>query len=478
MVGSCVDIGTNTKNSNSKSKKMASRRSRSHLCYILGGLIVVFLCLSNLSISIDECSMSASQRQSYCATQLSGSVLERTEAVNPTQLSGSVVKRTKRLVHQSLLPSQPDKGVEERLKLLTRANVELAEIVPLNNCSATSQVRILNYSDGSLKLVSLDIKGQNKTIGGDEYLVTYTDASSERTTLVAFVHDNVEGTYSLDFSTTPMNPVSLSGYGNLTVHLQYTCGIGAMGQPLKDNWVTGATCGTTWILGNIPTPSYRIFSPPTDAGIDFSPYSMVIGYGDSITQGLFRYKSTNRDPRMHLYRQNTTDLTFGLPGLELQTETVDDLVRTLHQWHGHQLNQSNVALVVGSAVWDLLSKDTVDPHFAIHLEGARQYVKRLQQEYPNVSLYWRSASAFQPQILPNDCFRYYECVLRTRYMSNSRARILYEKQKSLMTELGIPFLDLWEAYYLSGDRMLKRADGRHYDSALNILMQSWFYRGD
>ena len=61
-------------------------------------------------------------------------------------------------------------------------------------------------------------------------------------------------------------------------------------------------------------------------------------------------------------------------------------------------------------------------------------------------------------------------------MSNSRTRLLYEKQKILMAELGIPFLDLWEAYYLSGDQILK--DGRHYRSALNILMQSWFYRGD
>jgi hypothetical protein len=315
----------------------------------------------------------------------------------------------------------------------------------------------------------------NKTVGGDEFLVTYTDASSKRTALGAFVHDNGEGTYSLDFSTIPMNPVKISGYGNLTVHLQYTCGIGAMGQPLKDTWVTGATCGTSWTLENITTPSYRVFSPPTN--IDFTPFSMVIGYGDSLTQGLFRYKSTRKDPRMHLYRPNTTDFTFGLPGLELQKDTVDDLVEALVTWHGHQLNQSNVALVVGSAVWDLLSKDTVDPHFANHLVGARQYIKRLEHEYPNVQLYWRSASAFQPQVLPDYCFRSPVCTWRTRYMSNSRARILYEKQKSLMAELGIPFLDLWEAYYLSGDHMLTGADGRHYNSDLNILMQSWFYRG-
>jgi hypothetical protein len=271
-----------------------------------------------------------------------------------------------------------------------------------------------------------------------------------------------------------MNPFKISGYGSLTVHLQYTCGIGAMGQPLKDEWVTGATCGTTWTLDNVTTPEYRIFSPPTDAGIDFSPYSMVIGYGDSLTEGFFRHKGTKH---MRMYRPNTTDYIDN-PQLELQKDTVDALVETLDKWHGHQLNQSNVALVIGSAVWGLLSKDTVDPHFANHLEGARQYIKRLQHEYPNVSLYWRSASAFQPQMLPYDCFRHPVCTWRTRYMSNSRARILYEKQKNLMAELGIPPLDLWEAYYLSGDRMLIKTDGRHYDSALNILLQSWFYLGD
>jgi hypothetical protein len=61
-------------------------------------------------------------------------------------------------------------------------------------------------------------------------------------------------------------------------------------------------------------------------------------------------------------------------------------------------------------------------------------------------------------------------------MSNSRAKVLYEKQKSLMLELGIPFLDLWEAYYLSGDHM-EGGDGRHYNNEINKLMQSWFYRG-
>ena len=50
------------------------------------------------------------------------------------------------------------------------------------------------------------------------------------------------------------------------------------------------------------------------------------------------------------------------------------------------------------------------------------------------------------------------------------------KTKNVMFELGIPFLDLWEAYYLSGDHM-ENEDGRHYNNEINKLMQSWFYWG-
>jgi hypothetical protein len=380
-------------------------------------------------------------------------------------------------LYQILLPEQPDSQVEENLKKRIRVDAELVEIFPLVNCSATSQVRILRYSDHSWKLVSLDKKGNNKTMGGDEYYVTYTDASSRNVTLVAFDHDNEDGTYDLDFSTTPMNPVNISGHGNVTVHLDYTCGVGAMGQPLKDKWWSGAACGTSWTRENVTTPLYRIFSPPTDSGIDWSAYNKVVGFGDSLIEGFFKSKGVP-DALTPLYRPNTT--AFGeSPSMELNDKTVDLLMDNLREQDGRYLNQTNVALVIGSSVWDLLSRDTVDPDFVSHLEGARRFVEQLQLEYPNIPLYWKSASAMQPHTIGSHCWRkqFINCRHRTRYMSNSRAQILYEKQKSLMSELGIPFLDLWEAYFLSGDKMFE-ADGRHYNDEINRLMQSWFYLGD
>jgi hypothetical protein len=144
--------------------------ARPHFLKLLGGFVLVFLLFSNLSINFN--------------------LLIASQNFVTTQFGGSVANRTKEVVDQILLPKEPDQKVEKRLMERIQGKVKLAEIAPLVNCSATSQVRIMQYSDNSIELVSLNKKGKNKTVGGDEYLVTYTDASSKRTVLGAFVHDN------------------------------------------------------------------------------------------------------------------------------------------------------------------------------------------------------------------------------------------------------------------------------------------------
>jgi hypothetical protein len=440
---------------------------------MFGALVVLFSLLSDLANTF--CLVGAGGFYN-CAPH--GSVVDKlSDGSTRNSNDTKTITITKTLVNQMLLPAEgPDTRVGEKLNSWIPVNATKGEIMSplLTNCSATSQVRIQQYSDASWTLVSLDTEGRNKTMGGDEYYVTYTDASSKIVTLAAFDHDNGDGTYTLDFSTTPLNPVNITGRGRLTVHLQYTCGIGAIPQPLKNKWVYGGACHTNWSRANVTTPSYRIFSPPTDAGIDFSNYSMVIGYGDSLMEGFFRDKGSRAK---HMYRQNTT-LYRDNPGSELNNGTVTKLMNTLRKWHGQLLNRPNGALVIGSAVWDLGSASTVDPDFVSHLEGARRFVEQLRQEYPNVRLYWKSGSAFQSQVIGTNCPANKYCRTRTKYMTNSRARLLYEKQKRLMAELDVPFLDLWEAYFLSGDQQLQKGDGRHYSKAINRHMQSWFYRGD
>lgn len=404
----------------------------------------------------------------------------------PTPREGSTV-----VVNKFVMPAVPDSSVAEilqdRIVVKKHLTNKVSIMSPLERCSPTSQVRIQQYSDDHWMLTSLDSAGRTKAAGGDEYYVTFTannnasSSSEHKVTLVAFAQDYNDGSYGLHFSTTPLNSTiiipssssSVSGVGDVTVHLQYTCGIGAMGQPLKDAYNGGAHVGVQWTHQNVSMPSYATFIAPTSNTIDFSRYKVVVGFGDSIMQGLF-HDQLQEGREQGLYRPHTTRLGKD-PKMELHNETVTKLIRRLKMTMGHTLRRpNNVALVVGSASWDLLSPSTVDPDFARHLVGVRKYITKLQTKYPHVDLYWRSATAFHPEQFENGkCGRTCQ---ESRYMSNSRSRDFYEKQNQVVREMGIPILDLWDATYLSGDHMLRDNDGQRYSTELNKLMQSWFYR--
>ena len=63
---------------------------------------------------------------------------------------------------------------------------------------------------------------------------------------------------------------------------------------------------------------------------------------------------------------------------------------------------------------------------------------------------------------------------RVKYMSNSRANMLHDGQMSLMKELGIPVLDMFDLSYDHAD-MLQTGDGRHYINEFNDLLMDYFY---
>jgi hypothetical protein len=46
-----------------------------------------------------------------------------------------------------------------------------------------------------------------------------------------------------------------------------------------------------------------------------------------------------------------------------------------------------------------------------------------------------------------------------------------------LQSLGVPFLDVYEAFYLSGDWCFDE-DGRHYAVWLNYVVLGWFYGKD
>jgi hypothetical protein len=291
-------------------------------------------------------------------------------------------------------------------------------------------------------------------------------------TLVAAVQDLGDGTYSLDFSTTPMNPEpspNWKGRGMLTVYFQYTCGIGALYPPLKDNWETGASSRAVYNRTNITIPPYRHFRPP-ESNIDLSSYDLVVSFGDSLMELLV--KNRNAD----FYRDRLA--WHGNIWQAINNSTLERALKVLDQWHGQDLSKPNVALILGSAVWDMTADPTpqVGPNFDDHMQAIREFITRIRRKYPTVPLYWKSPSAFHVHLLPATCHTKKKCIELTRYMSASRSQRLCELQRELIIkELNVPWMELYEAYLLSADYS---DDGRHFQAVFNRRVLGWFYRDD
>jgi hypothetical protein len=354
---------------------------------------------------------------------------------------------------------------------------------PLRNCTITTQVRVLRQNSAWL-MQSIDSDGNDKGVGGDEYYVTYSDnfernssetptgSGTRRTIAVALITDRQDGTYLLDFVTTPMNPKpgNLTGAGILTVHFQYSCGMGRMYQPLKDSWKGGGSSMTSFSRETIEPP-FRTFQPPRDHGIDLSVFNLTISFGDSLMGGL-----VGRTP----YRPNVYFKTNVKS--ELSTKALPDLFLKLKLWHQHELfnTEKSVALILGSSMWDTIApRDTIQgSHFTDHLNASRQLVETIRQLYPTVTLFWKAPSSVHTHRLPLNCYRRLKCLSRVRYLSNSRVDYLYRQQIRLMEELRVPVLDVHEGSYLSADWNRKEGDGMHYNTAYNKMVLSWFYPPD
>jgi hypothetical protein len=265
---------------------------------------------------------------------------------------------------------------------------------PLANCSVTSQVRIIQKSPQWI-LQSIDANGNDKTKGGDEFYVIYTDDNRPQYgnhTAVALIKDLENGSYALDFVSTPMDPepTGLTGMGKLTVHYEYTCGIGHAHQPMKAGWKFGGATLIHHSKSNITQPPIRAFQlPPSD--IDLSTFDLVVTFGDSLMQTLVREKDGART-----YHRDKTNWHWN-PMDELNSATLDYMLAKLEEWHGvqHLRNSKGVALVLGSSAWEITAKDSdrTHPDFSDHLETCRRFVLKVRALYPDVTVMWKAPAA-------------------------------------------------------------------------------------
>jgi hypothetical protein len=271
---------------------------------------------------------------------------------------------------------------------------------PLAKCSVTSQARIIKKSPQWI-LQSVDASGNDKTVGGDEFYVTYRDNKRPRNgedTAVALIKDLADGSYALDFVTTPMDPVAvnLTGRGNLTVHFEYTCNIGRAHQPTKDDWKFGGATLIHHSKSNIQQPPIRAFRfPPSDIDIDLSAFDVVVSFGDSMMQTFVR----DRPKPWRYYRKKTNYKEN--PMLELNSTSLDSLLEKMEEWHGvrHLRNSAiDVAMLLGSSAWDITehhpNATTTRPHdFSDHLDTCRRFVLQVRAIYPNVTVMWKAPAA-------------------------------------------------------------------------------------
>jgi hypothetical protein len=262
---------------------------------------------------------------------------------------------------------------------------------PLANCSVTSQVRIVQMSSQWM-MQSIDTNGNNKTVGGDEFYVTYTEnnpTQSGKHTAAALVQDLENGLYTLTFKTTPMNPHpgNLTGVGTLSIRFLYTCNIGLAHQPVKDKWKAGGATLIHHTKSNVTQPPLRTFRPPS--GVDLSPFDLVVSFGDSMMESFVRSNTRNK-----AYHRQKTVWRWN-PNMDLYSGSLSRMLEKLESWHGkqHLSNGTNVALLLGSSAWDITQPENPPPDFSDHFDTCRRFVLKVQDRYPNVTVIWKSPAA-------------------------------------------------------------------------------------
>ena len=432
------------------------------------------------------------------------SIYINVEKIGITKSSTSGVKDE---TGKQLLQERDMKNLVLDAFLFNASDVELGLNSHLSfsgNCLPTTQTKIYIESHGNARtwiLRTYDIDGKEKTRGGDEFYITY-HASSEyiNPTAVALVTDKNDGTYVLEFVSTPMPPsagnrnasVDIDKDANkLTLFLSYTCDIGTIAPPQKKNWTDGGYTMVKYEASNIQAPPIREFESPNKNydTLDLSQYNHSIFYGDShmhffvqsISGTYFRPHIVNFKPRKGSPLDLTTYQRFiDGPWNLFQQYITTDLAKK---------NQNNsVAIILNAATWEVLdSTGLQDAQFTNHLHALetvmmelKDRIDKYQKVDPNstITIAWRSPMALHPHtfgeallqdlVLPNGGIE------RVKYLSSSRSNTLYYLQKDLMKKLDIPFLDVYEATYLSA-AWHRPLDARHYRPQLNYMMLNWFY---
>jgi hypothetical protein len=408
------------------------------------------------------------------------------------------------------IPSNPDITVQtevERAMSSSSSSFSSSKSAPPPNCCCQVEIHLLSNT-----LYSLDCDGHRKNTGGDEFYIRYEehtlmvndddDEENENiddknnvdnrdknktkiilTQAVALITDNLDGSYELNFSTTPMHPHILhpnnededidnidnhdNGNDNdeninrtITVYFEYTDNIGRLPPPLKENWSNGGyshKCYKIDLPCHYNRPYIRVFVPPTPS-VDLSTFDQVFAFGDSTFCQFLRQRPNKKGK---YFFQSNLRIIGDKVRMGLNSETIDILLELLinddiDEELSNECDQKKKALIIGSCLWDILSAhdNLQGSDFIDHCNACREFIHRLRQRYPSVCLIWKSPMAVhihwvdQQRVIEHDrATATLFGIDRIKYMSASRSSFVYTLQTKLMEELQVPILDLYEVSY-------------------------------
>lgn len=426
-----------------------------------------------------------------------------------------------------LLPESPDATIWNNLNLiwtlknqtvlsnLTETDINLRRIHPVyGQCSWTAQYRLKlhpsdNETDDYWALQSLDKHGNPKTAGGDELYIMYHHRNRTKAspTAVAYARDQDDGTYRLEFHSTPftmlrnidrlniMNrkgsallrqgrfqPSGLNENGThfqidggiLSIFMIYTCGLGTLHHPAKKHWRTGGAIMTKYNAYVPYPPQIQVFEPPnSDKAVDLARYHKVMIFGDSNLHALSR-DHAKEITNLHFIRK---------PDSALQFRSVKRLFLPKIQWFVNQTmhedadpSKHQYALMLGSHCWDIVFPQNSGPAFQNHLKSVRYLLIQLKYTFGplgNVDFYWHSGVALHLYVAGLEDGWFDRTPLK--YMSYYRSFELYRKQVQALKQVGnVTLLDFMHTTYLSGHQYIG-GDARHAMPKLNRQLLASYY---
>lgn len=387
-----------------------------------------------------------------------------------------------------LIPSKPDPAPQKGVRdVLTRGSVRPgSENDPLKNCPVTSQFR-LSTSSGSSQmrwmLQALDINGKEKKMGGDELYITFQqDMSNKHPIAVAIINDYRDGRYGLDFSSTPMNPelfeqMDPTRGGNLILYYTYTCDMADIPPPLKKDWPHGGLVDTIYHV-NVPRPPpIKTFQPPS-LPKNVKPFDHVVGVGDSL---MMQFSGAWYEVEQYFRSNGSYTDRFGAP---LNSDTLESYIGKIKsdiketQKKLPKGESSSLLVLLGSGVWDILEDEQKyrlqGKSFNDHAHVVAALLKKVTEDYKNndnIQFAWKSITATHAHTSRVKTAGSWK-LHRTKYGCYTRSKRLYNIQKKVAKIYNIPFLDIYEASFLSSTY---HRDTSHYLPDLTQRMWNWFF---